>query len=282
MAKVLRAIRLSVMREDDPTSSPPRQRDRINRWSDSNGHTVIGEASDLDESAYKKGPFARPDLGNWLTYRTSEFDIVAWASLDRAVRRMADMSQLAQWAKENGKILVFCAGPSGGALILDMSHANPVAELIAQVLAFAAEMEAFNDRERTLGSRAYLRMAKRYAGGWTPFGYSPASLGKGQGFQLVPDEYAPVLQSMVADILKGIGPTAIAERLNAENVPTSKDVLRIRKGQEPKGLTWKYPAVIGILRSQAMCGITELDGKVVYGDDGMPLQFGDPIIDNDQ
>jgi len=93
---------------------------------------------------------------------------------------MTDMSELASWAKENNKTLAFCSGPSGGALVLDMSSENPVAELIAQVLAFAAQMEAFNDRERALGAREYLRQVRRYAGGWTSFGYSPASLGKGK------------------------------------------------------------------------------------------------------
>jgi len=240
----------------------------------------VGKAEDLDESAYKKSPFARPQLGDWLTYRKTEFDIIVWASLDRAVRRMTDMSELASWAKENSKTLVFCSGPSGGALVLDMSSENPVAELIAQVLAFAAQMEAFNDRERALGAREYLRQVGRYAGGWTSFGYGPVSLGKGKGFALEPDEYAPAVRRMAEDILAGNGPSYVARWLNAENIPTSKDIVRIRTDKEPKGHKWNHWSVQQILRSRAVCGITEVNGEIVRGDDGLPIRFAEPIIDD--
>ena len=281
MARALEAIRLSRYRDkDDPTTSPVRQEATTGRWIKDYNHHSVGKAKDLDESAYKKSPFARPELGDWLEYRKSEFDLVVWASLDRAVRRMSDMSELARWARENNKILVFCSGPSGGALVLDMSSANPVAELIAQVLTFAAEMEAYNDRERVLSAREYLRQVGRYAGGWTPFGYHPVSLGAGKGYELEPDEHAPYVERMVEEILSGKGPSAIAVWLNTEQIPTSKDIVRIRVGKEAKGHQWRHWTVQQILRSRAICGITEVAGEVVRGDDGLPIRFGEPIIDD--
>jgi len=281
MGRALEAIRLSRYRDkEDPTTSPVRQLATTGQWIASHNHESVGKAEDLDESAYKKSPFARPQLGDWLTYRKTEFDIIVWASLDRAVRRMTDMSELASWAKENNKTLAFCSGPSGGALVLDMSSENPVAELIAQVLAFAAQMEAFNDRERALGAREYLRQVRRYAGGWTSFGYSPASLGKGKGFALEPDEYAPIAERMAEDILAGNGPSYVASWLNAEDIPTSKDIVRIRTGKEPKGHKWNHTGVQQILRSRAICGITEVNGEIVRGDDGLPIRFAEPIIDD--
>jgi len=72
---------------------------------------------------------------------------------------MSDMSRLADWAREHGKTLAFCSGP-GGTLVLDMTS-GPVAELIAMVLAFAAQLEAQSIKERTLDSRAALRLLKR-------------------------------------------------------------------------------------------------------------------------
>jgi site-specific DNA recombinase len=112
-------------------------------------------------------------------------------------------------------------------------------------------------------------------------GYRPAANPKGKGFVLEQDpKYAKVIRDMVDMVLKGYGPTAIANWLNDHNTPTSKDILRIRKGQEPKGLKWRYPSVLNILRSRAMCGITELDGQIVYDDDAMPVRFGEPIIDD--
>jgi len=131
--RALKSIRLSRFRgEADPTTSPDRQSAVIDRYIEANGYDAIGEALDLDESAYKLSPFARPALGDWLEYRKSEFDVIIWASLDRAVRRMTDMSELARWAKDNNKILVFCSGPGGGALVLDMTKSNPLAQFIAQ------------------------------------------------------------------------------------------------------------------------------------------------------
>jgi site-specific DNA recombinase len=85
---------------------------------------------------------------------------------------------------------------------------------------------------------------------------------------------------MVDDVLAGKGPTAISNWLDAESIPTSKDILRIRQGKEPAGIKWRYPAVLNILRSRAVCGITEIDGKIVYGDDGLPVRFAEPIIDD--
>ena len=277
MARVLKAIRQSRYRIQDPNTTQDVQDETIDRWAADNNHTIAGEAIDLDVSAYKVGPFARPALGDWLTFRKSKFDIVVWARLDRAIRNMADMSDLVRWAKDNRKTLVFVNGPGGATMTLDMAS-DAMAEFIALIFAFAAQAEAQADSERVTETRAYLRAAGRYAGGWTPFGYSPVERETGKGYELAPDKYAPILKRIVADFLAGIGLTAIADWLNTENVPTSKDIVRIRTGKNPKGLKWRYPAVIEILRSRAMCGITEIGNEIVYADDGMPLRFAEQII----
>jgi DNA invertase Pin-like site-specific DNA recombinase len=229
-------------------------------------------------SAYKVGPFARKELGDWLTYRKSDFDIAAWARQDRAIRNMADMSDLVRWARTERKMLVFVKGPGGGAMVLEMKL-GPFGEFIAQVYAFAAQAEAQADSERVAETHAWLRSNGQYGGGWVPFGYRPEPKA-GKGYELEPDpEYVPILQRMVADTIAGKGPTAIADWLNAEGIPTSKDVLRIRTDKPAEGLRWRYPSVIGILRSRAMCGLTEFDGEIVYADDGLPVRFThDPIV----
>jgi DNA invertase Pin-like site-specific DNA recombinase len=177
MARVLAGVRLS--RVTDESTSPERQLAAVHRWAKSQGHDVVGQAVDLDVSAYKVAPWQRPEIGDWLANRTAEFDVIAWARPDRAVRRMADMAKLGEWAKDYRKALAFCSGP-GGALVLDMAS-GPVSELIAMVLAFAAQLEAQSIKERTLDSRAALRALRRYAGGWTPFGYRPSSNEAGNG-----------------------------------------------------------------------------------------------------
>jgi DNA invertase Pin-like site-specific DNA recombinase len=108
MARALKAIRLNRCRKEDPTVSPDVQEKNIDKWIADSHHTPLKEtAADLDVSAYKVGPFARPQLGKWLIYRKSEFDLVVWARLDRAIRNMADMSDLVRWAKEDKETLVF-------------------------------------------------------------------------------------------------------------------------------------------------------------------------------
>jgi len=279
--RALGAIRLSRYRDaNDPTTSPERQKEAIQTWADANGYTIVAWAIDLDESAYKLSPFARKDLGNWLAFRKSEFELVAWSTFDRAIRRMKDIHDLAQWAKENGKALKLCTGPLSN-MVLDFKSDDPVTMLMLTLFAFAAEMEAYNARVRVTGARAYMRTVGRYAGGWTPFGYEPKERDEGKGFELGQDEYAAVALRMASDAFAGKTLTGIAEWLNAEHIPTSKDIVRIRAGKEPKGHQWKHFTVSQILRSRALCGIIELDGEIVYDDDGLPLRFtDDPILDD--
>ena len=121
----VRCVRLSVM--TDETTSPERQR----------------EAVDLDVSASAFGPFDGPQLGGWLA-RPDDFDALAWWRFDRAIRSMAYMHELAAWAREHRKMLVFTARPRAlvgacggarcarcGSLILadvvDVDHVQPLA-----------------------------------------------------------------------------------------------------------------------------------------------------------
>ncbi len=283
MKRALGAIRLSRFRDaNDPTTSPERQKAAIQEWADANGYKIVGWAIDLDESAYKLSPFARKSLGNWLSFRKSEFELVAWPTFDRAIRRMKDIHDLAQWAKDNSKALKFCTGPLSN-MILDFQSDDPMTMLMLTLFAFAAEMEAYNARVRVTGARAYMRTVGRYAGGWTPFGYQPKERGEGNGYELEQDEYAAVALRMASDAFAGKTLTGIAEWLNSEHVPTSKDAVRIRAGKEPKGHQWKHWTIAQILRSHALCGIIELDGEIVRDDDSLPLRFtDDPILDDDE
>lgn len=288
--RILAGIRVS--RLADESTSPERQLGAIGSWAKSRGHEIIGQAVDLDVSGYKTPPWERPDIGAWLADRTAEFDIVAWSRLDRAVRRMADMSKLAEWAKQHRKTLAFCSGP-GGTLVLDMAS-GPVGELIAMVLAFAAELEAQSIQERTIDSRAYLRKVARYAGGWVPFGYRPAELPGGKGFVLEHDPvYAPILRQIVDDVIAGTSANEIARRLNEAGVPTSRDVVRLRNGiisledadtdRATQGARprWRGSNIISQLRSSTLRAITEYDGQVVRDENGLPVRFAEPIIDDE-
>ncbi|WP_237076718.1 hypothetical protein [Mycobacteroides abscessus] len=45
-------------------------------------------------SAGKTTPFTRPQLGDWLTNRHNEFDVLVVFRMDRIVRRLLDLADL--------------------------------------------------------------------------------------------------------------------------------------------------------------------------------------------
>src|SRR4051794_41153354 len=169
--RALVAVRLSDL--TDNTTSPARQKEAGETCAASIGARVVGYATDLDVSASKKTPFERPELGAWLA-RPDDYDVIVFWRLDRAVRSMADMSNLAAWAREHSKRLVFAEGPGGGKLELDLTSGSIMAELIMLLLAFAAQMESQATAERVTGSRAALRTMGRWHGGQPPYGYRAA------------------------------------------------------------------------------------------------------------
>ncbi|MEU8827758.1 recombinase family protein [Streptomyces sp. NPDC048636] len=181
--EALSAIRLSV--RTDETTSPGRQRGANQQSAQALGARIVGEAEDLDVSASKTTPFERPELSKWLA-EPSRFDMILWWRLDRAVRSMADMHDLAKWARTYRKMLVFAEGP-GGMLKLDFRNPlDPIAEIMVTLLAFAAQMEAQAIRERAQGATAAMRtMALRWRGARPPYGYMPAPMPDGAGRQSV-------------------------------------------------------------------------------------------------
>lgn len=284
--RALEAIRVSRYRAQQKdaqnTVSPDVQKRLVHNYREDQGWEFAGRAEDLDISAFKVGPFERPDLGQWLNFRVNEFDVIIWPRLDRAIRNMADMANLAAWAKTHQKTLVFVKGPGGAPLVLDLA-ADALAEFIVMIYAWAAQAEAQADSERVTETNIFMRMVGRYRGGWTPMGYRPTTNPRGHGYILEHDpEHIDYVKTMVNMARNLKGPSAIADWLNAKGVLTSRDIMRKRRGQPIKGLKWNHTLVLSVLRSRALCGLTEYKGDIVYGDDAEPLRFGPPIIDDDE
>lgn len=265
--RALVAVRLSV--KTDETTSPQRQREAGDAAADRIGAEVVGYAEDLDVSASKTTPFERPELGEWLE-RPDDYDVIIWWRLDRAVRSMADMADLARWAKRHGKRLIFAEGPGGASLELDMT--SIMSELIIMLLAFAAQMEAQAIKERVTGANAALRAVGRYAGGLPPYGYKPVPREGGEGWTLAQDpEHVEVIATMVRMLLDGYAPNAIAAHLNATGIRTPRDWNDIRKGRTPKGRKWIGQTVKRLLQSPALIGHQEHDGVTVRDRNGVPV-----------
>lgn len=228
-ANVLRlvgSIRLSRHRGDaDPSTSPERQEAAITTEAVNRNGVLVGWARDLDVSAIKLSPFKRPQLGAWLSpNRASDFDGIVWSRLDRAVRSMADLHTLAQWATTNRKVLIFVSGPGGGSMMLDMRAGplDPIPHLIVTILAFAAQMEAQAITERTKESKAYLRSVGRWSGGMYPYHLIPVRDGNGWRLANNP-ETLPILEEIIFLRMRGESNNAIASYLNKEGVPSPRE-----------------------------------------------------------
>ncbi|WP_234801081.1 recombinase family protein [Mycobacteroides abscessus] len=60
----------------------------------------------MDVSAGKTTPFDRPQLGDWLTNRHHEFDVLVVFRMDRIVRRLLDLADLIRWCQTHSVALV--------------------------------------------------------------------------------------------------------------------------------------------------------------------------------
>ncbi|MGW2696528.1 recombinase family protein [Streptomyces sp. NPDC001296] len=296
-------LRLSVL--TDETTSPERQREANRGAATSLGIDLADrEAVDLGVSASKTTPFERPELGSWLR-RPDDFDALVFWRFDRAVRSMDDMHELAKWARENCKMIVFAEGP-GGRLVLDFRNPlDPMAQLMVTLFAFAAQMEAQSIRERVTSAQAAMRvMPLRWRGSRPPYGYMPAPLESG-GWTLVQDpEAVAVLERVIRELMgdpangiPGKSLAAIARGLNEDEIPSSRDHWSLKQGRETGGktggkagetvvrgrFTWRHNALKELLTSERLLGWKLTDNKPVRDSDGNPVMATpEPILTREE
>lgn len=272
-------LRLSVL--TDETTSPERQRGANRGAAAPLGIDLADrEAVDLGVSASKTTPFERPELGAWLR-RPDDFDALVFWRFDRAIRSMDDMHELAKWARDQRKMIVFAEGP-GGRLVLDFRNPlDPMAQLMVTLFAFAAQMEAHSIRERVIGAQAAMRlMPLRWRGSRAPYGYMPAPL-EGGGWTLVQDpEAVKVIERIIKALMDGETANSIALALNADGVLSPADHWSKYKGREIKKPTrWSSVTVARILRSETLIGWKLSDDKPVRDNEGRPVMATrEPIL----
>ncbi len=299
----VRCVRLSV--RTDETTSPERQRE-----ADDIAATALGidfgegdelrEAVDLDVSASKIGPFDRPQLGGWLA-RPDDYEALVWWRFDRAIRSMGDMHELAKWAREHRKMLVFAEGIGGGRLVFDFRNPiDPTSELMMLMLAFAAQVESQSVSDRVSGAQSAMRrMTLRWRGGQPPYGYLPAPMPKehgGVGWTLVPDpEAVKVIERIIAWLISGLTTHAIAQKLNAEGVlsPSAhwkayqarkKSTTDTEPGEQKKRpAQWRASTITRMLACPAIMGWKMHKGNPVRDDQGAPVMATEtPVLTREE
>ncbi|MCX5203908.1 recombinase family protein [Streptomyces sp. NBC_00237] len=302
----VRCVRLSVL--TDETTSPERQREADDMAAAALNINFgegdqLREAVDLDVSASKFGPFEREQLGAWLA-RPDDFDALVWWRFDRAIRSMAHMHELAKWAKQHRKMLVFAEGIGAGRLVFDFRNPmDPMSELMMMMLAFAAQVESQSIKDRVTGAMAAIRkMPFRWRGSRPPYGYMPAPMPAehgGSGWTLVPDPDAVlIIERIVRELLETeTGKTktvsAIATGLNADGIPSPRDHWAVKNGRKTGGKTggakgshvvrevfkWAPASITRMLRSESLLGWKMHKGKPVRDADGNPVMASEtPIL----
>ncbi|MFJ4705278.1 recombinase family protein [Streptomyces anulatus] len=290
----VRCVRLSVL--TDETTSPERQREADNAIAaelniDFGSGDALREAVDLDVSASKVAPFDRPALGAWLS-RPDDYDVLVWWRFDRAIRSMSDMHDLAKWAKQHRKMLVFAEGIGGGKLVFDFRNPmDPVSELMMTFFAFAAQVESQSISDRVTGAMAAIRkMVLRWRGGGRPpYGYMPAPMPAefgGVGWTLVPDPDAvKVIERIVRELLEGATVSAIAAGLNADSIPSPRDHWAVKMKRDKGGKTggakgshvvrdvfkWTPAVITRMLRNETLLGWKMHKGRPVRDTEGNPV-----------
>ena len=256
--RVLGRVRLSRSREE--STSVQRQRELIEQWATTHGHTVTAWAEDVDVSG-SVSPFDSPELGQYLTdERKDEWDIlVAW-KLDRLARSSITLHQLFGWIQDNDKQLV-CISDN-----IDLS--TWVGRMVAGVIAGVAEGELEAITERVTAGQKALRESGRFRGGTPPFGYTQNYEGKGVTLDKDPNTQ-PTLQRILSRAVGGASFLEIANELNKDGVTTRR------------GKRWTATAVDKVATNQANLGWTTHAGRVVLDAQGEPIQRCEPSISMD-
>ncbi|WP_373234082.1 recombinase family protein [Mycobacterium marinum] len=285
--RALIVIRLS--RVTDATTSPERQLEACRALCLQRGYEVVGVAEDLDVSAGKTSPFDRPQLGDWLSNRPHEFDVVVFFRADRIVRRLFDLADLIRWCRDYSVTLV-----SATESHFDLS--SEWGDIIAMLVAKVAEMELAAISERNASAARHNIRAGKYRGGVPPWGYRPD---KATGeWRLVKDpEQVAVIREVVDRVLSGESLRSVAYALTERKNLTPRDTFARYQGRELgyqdkrcdgsdhveacrccDRYEWHSGGLKRSLTNETLLGYALYKGKIVRDDDGSPMVRADPIL----
>lgn len=269
MARAIGMIRLSEL--TDETTSPERQREIITRKAADRGSDIVGWAEDLDVSASKVAPSARPQLKAWLD-RPGDYDEIIFWRIDRLARKVGDFARMVEWCEMNDKGLVSATES------FDLEDKG-LGQAMAYIAATFAQMEANAISERVTSSHAYLRKAGRFAGGKPAYGYRAMPNAAGAGFVLVQDDEAvKVLREAVSRVIAGESINAIAADFTRQGIASPRDRNRILNDGESAGIPWQPGSLRKVLHSKALLGYAVHNGVAVTDDEGLPIMRGAPVL----
>lgn len=262
-------IRLSRLKDD--THSPERQRQEILRALPQ-GDQIVGWISDLDVSG-SLDPWKRPEFAPWLSDNPpARFDGFLAYRIDRLSRRVIHFSRLIEWCNQRGITVKSATEP------FDLD--DPIGRAMAIIIAAFAEAELEAIRTRVSGTKDYLRRSGRWPGGHLPWWCEPHTGEDGRPI-LNPERTAKVREMIEWVIRDRMSLKAVARRLTSEGVLTARALKMLYRGEEPGRISWSSQSVRNILRNPSLRGWATHRGRIIRGEDGAPIRFLDPVIDDE-
>ncbi|SKC53493.1 recombinase family protein [Krasilnikoviella flava] len=256
-------VRLSDWRgEEDPSLSPQGQEEAGRAYCKSKGWDVVDVVRDLDQSGSDKGlGLSRPGIKELRTYY-GKADAVVFKRLDRLARDVADFGALMKEARANGMALV--------SINEGVDMTTDQGEFFATIVMAFAQMESRMIAARVKDGRREQRTARRWGGGFTPWGYESAPNPDGPGRVLiVKKDEAEILKECAARVVRGESLYSIGQDLVRRGVPGK------RSG------TWDATKIKRIVTSPASVGVM-MHGKEPLRDElGLPVRAWPAALDPD-
>lgn len=222
----------------DGMKAPQLYQHEIDRYCLYRGLTIGEVFSDIDFSAFR-GARPRPSL-ELLKRRRREFSAVIVPKLSRFGRSVKDLATLFDLFEDDGVTLVF--------LDIGLDTSTSQGRLLRNIMSSFAEYES--DVRADYFRAAAENRARRGlpSGGWMPYGYRRAR----DGYRIVGGE-AQVVRGIFEAYAAGESMTGIARRLNAQGVPSPKNVL------------WSKPTVRKFLDNHHYAALLTHDGELLPG-----------------
>jgi len=231
-------------REGERFISPTAQREAIESWARLHGHQLGRVFEELDQSGARAD---RPLLLEAIARQErGEAQVLAVAKLDRFGRSLIDGLAAIERVSKAGGSFVSVAD--------NLDFSSPTGRLVLRLMLSLAEWEL--DRVRATWADAQERAIRRGVFlGSVPLGYRRTKSGRLE----LDAGTAPLARELFARAGRGDGPTALAQWITNEEVPTATG-----------GMRWSPTTVQGLLRRRAYLGESH-HGQAINRDAHEPL-----------
>ncbi|HEX3493054.1 MAG TPA: recombinase family protein [Streptosporangiaceae bacterium] len=163
--------------------------------------------------------------------------------------------------------------------MLDLS--TPAGRAFASITVTFAQSERDTIAARVRDAWHKLRDSGKYGGGQVPFGYRPAKLDKGWGYEADP-VYGPIVVQLFDRYSRFESLGDLTRWLNETGVPTPWNVTRLRGSKPATDTRWRATSLRKILASPASLGATvKTDGTPVRDEDGVVVYRADALVERD-